>query len=634
MRKALFLLVLAKIPFLLFAQSDSETLLQTARDLSVLFPEDNVALLKASSTFDFFIDSKSETLQVSHMETESYLALRSNASFVKRIYTNDNSFIENYTLLSEKGKRYDHSKYCGHYQSDDIFYSDAQVCAYKFYFNVQGRPVDFSAKTVYTDTKYLTYVFFHDEIPTLAKEIKFTIPGWADVELVEINFAGFEIKKEVTKGESTTYTYTINNIKALPKDENAPGYLHYLPHILILTKSYSYKANKINVLSSTDDLYAWYYSLTSQINHNQDELKEKVKEITTGLNTDKEKIEAIYYWVQDNIKYIAFENGLAGFKPEDASKVYFNRYGDCKGMANLAKEMLLIAGFDARLTWVGTSQIPYTYDIPTLAVDNHMICTVFSKGEQYILDPTEKHNPLGHEAERIQGKQILIENGSSYIIDTVREASIEAYLNESHWVFNVKDGMLMGTGKTAVNGEYKKNILNVLGSLSQQDKDKFLTAVIAGGGNPDNFKVTKYSELSRKNPLTIEYNYTLSNNINSFNDELYLTLDFSEEYKDVLLEKDRTIPFYFGEKGFDRILGEIAIPAGYALNYLPASFHFKNDYFSFDLRYEMQKDKILYSKEIKILRNTLPVSQFENWNAAISEVSKFYNDQIILKADE
>lgn len=80
-----------------------------------------------------------------------------------------------------------------------------------------------------------------------------------------------------------------------------------------------------------------------------------------------EKIEAVFYWVQDNIRYIAFENGIMGFKPEAASKVYQNRYGDCKGMANLLKEMLKICGYDARLTWIGTNDIPYDYKTASLA---------------------------------------------------------------------------------------------------------------------------------------------------------------------------------------------------------------------------------------------------------------------------
>ena len=65
----------------------------------------------------------------------------------------------------------------------------------------------------------------------------------------------------------------------------------------------------------------------------------------------------MFYWVQDNIRYIAFENGIMGFKPDAAQNVLNKKYGDCKGKANLLKEMLKLAGYDARLTWIGTSDL-------------------------------------------------------------------------------------------------------------------------------------------------------------------------------------------------------------------------------------------------------------------------------------
>lgn len=631
-RFSLFLLLL--LSFQAQAQKIDEELLGKAKKLNVIYPDAAVAALSSKSVYDYFIDKKSGVLNASHEENLRYLALRSNTSFVKRNYYNDKSSIENYALKSDRGKNYVHDKACGHYQSGDIFYSDAMICAYRFIMGLQGQGVDFESKTVYTDPRYLTKVFFHDEIPVIQREIVIRVPNWAEVEPVEMNFEGYDIKKSVTQGEVTTYTYRISDIDALSDDDHAPGSLLYLPHILLLTKSYEYNNSRVPVLASTDDLYGWYYTLTSQLGHNTAGIAEKVKELTAGLSTDKERIEAIYYWVQDNIKYIAFENGLAAFKPEEADKVFYNRYGDCKGMANLTKTMLKLAGYDARLTWIGTNQIPYTYDIPSLAVDNHMICTVYMQGKQYILDPTEKYNPLGQHAERIQGKQILIENGAEYRIDTVAVERIESYLNESRLTFNVADNQLAGTGLSNINGEYKKDLFNYIHALSKEDVDKFLKAVVSGSSNPDNFNISKYSELDRNAPLTISYDIKLDNHINTFDDEMYLDLDFKKEFKDLKLEDDRDIPYDFGRKSFNRTVAEITLPKGYKINYLPKPYHVRNDYYEFDMKYEMVKGKIIYTKEIKLLQNTLPVSAFGEWNATVNSINKFYNDQIILKADD
>lgn len=139
-------------------------------------------------------------------------------------------------------------------------------------------------------------------------------------------------------------------------------------------------------------------------------MKAKADEITQGKSTAIEKVKAIYYWVQDNVRYIAFEDGLAGFKPEKAQEVLRRKYGDCKGMANLTKELLKASGFDSRLCWIGTHHIAYDYSTPSLAVDNHMICAVVLNGRRYFLDATEKYIPLNEYAERIQARQVLIED--------------------------------------------------------------------------------------------------------------------------------------------------------------------------------------------------------------------------------
>ena len=42
-------------------------------------------------------------------------------------------------------------------------------------------------------------------------------------------------------------------------------------------------------------------------------IKAKAEEITKGTTGDLDKVRKIFYWMHDNIRYIAFEDGIAGF---------------------------------------------------------------------------------------------------------------------------------------------------------------------------------------------------------------------------------------------------------------------------------------------------------------------------------
>ena len=75
--------------------------------------------------------------------------------------------------------------------------------------------------------------------------------------------------------------------------------------------------------------------------------------------TDEAKARRIYKWVQQNIKYVAFEDGMEGFIPRDASLVCSRRYGDCKDMASILTKMLQYSGVEACFVWIGTRSLPY-----------------------------------------------------------------------------------------------------------------------------------------------------------------------------------------------------------------------------------------------------------------------------------
>ncbi|NOS92695.1 MAG: transglutaminase domain-containing protein [Cyclobacteriaceae bacterium] len=625
-------IVLSFLTLNCYGQKISEVAVQEAAGLKKMFDKDEIAAVRSVVSYEYFI-TPAGYLQAREKNKNQYITLKPNSTLVLRNYSNNHVSIESYSIKTEKDRSQPHDKYCGSSVSDDIFYSDGQMCAYRTNLNQVGQGVNYESSILYKDPKYVTQVFFHEETPSKWREMSFVVPNGVDLEFVERNFANYKIEKKVTpSAKGKVYTYTIQNLEAMPKEENQPGYLHFIPHVLILCKSYqSPKGERVAVLSSTQDLYKWYASLTAQLNTNYDAIKPMVQDLTKNLKTDEEKIRAIYYWVQDNIKYIAFEDGIAAFKPEDASEVFYKRYGDCKGMANLTKAMLTIAGYDARLTWIGTNKIPYTYNLPTLAVDNHMICTVMLKDKQLILDATEKQNAMGEHAERIQGKEILIENGANYVLSKVPEEPIDLYLEDAIWQFSITDNVLKGTGVTSLNGETKKNILYYWSTMKIDDRVNFMKRYLSGKANPDEFDKPVVSGLKRDSVMTIRCGVSLNNQLYKNNQELYVDLDFEDDFANSQLKKDRKVPYKFSSRSNKKVRMELTIPTGYQLSYLPEPLTIKNSHYEFDMSYQLVGNKIIYTRQIKILKNTLPTSEFEKWNSTIQEVKGFYNNQITLK---
>src|SRR4029078_9703939 len=289
--------------------------------------------------------------------------------------------------------------------------------------------------------------------------------------------------------------------------------------------------------------------------------------------TDIEKVESIFYWVQDNVRYIAFENGIIGFKPDAAQNVFKNKYGDCKGKANLLKEMLKLAGFDARLTWIGTSDLPYDYTLPSLCVDNHMICTVLLNGKKYFLDGTEEHIALNDYAQRIQGKQVLIEDGKNFILEKIPEFSAQRNKESKTTKMTITEDKLTGTSTIEYNGESKIMVQSIFSSIRKDNKNDALSSWIKNGdANVDVSNIKNPDFTDRQKPLQLTFDFKANNQITRTGNELYVIVGGDKDFSNYELPADRGNDYEFDQKYYYPVQPELAIPAGYKVDYLPGAF--------------------------------------------------------------
>lgn len=152
----------------------------------------------------------------------------------------------------------------------------------------------------------------------------FVIPSWLQLDLKAINFEGYEITKTEKQGENANQivTFTATNVPSRMDESHTPGPSYLYPNILILPKSFENEGQKTVLFNDTSDLYSWYRSLASELENDNSAFRNTVAQLTAGTTSEEEKIRNIYYWIQDNIRYIAFEDGIAGFKPDEASNVY------------------------------------------------------------------------------------------------------------------------------------------------------------------------------------------------------------------------------------------------------------------------------------------------------------------------
>lgn len=604
-----------------------------AKSLKVVYPDDDVVLINSNDYIEFDINKDNQQVIVNHKVDQNLMNISSRADIQTYDMYNSESNVEYFIIKYRNDKEAPFSPKYESYTSNDLFHNDTKVVYTNLDFPVQGYQYALSSKKKYEDIKYFTSIYFPDDYPTLKRTITFVVPDWLELELKEMNFDGFDIEKTEVydeKNKTRTISFTVSNLDAHYDDKMAPGPSFIYPHILVLAKSFTYKKERHTLFKNTKDLYAWYKSLVDDMTDEPFQFQGKVSELTSNTSSDEEKIKNIYYWVQDNIRYIAFEDGIAGFKPDDSQNVYNKRYGDCKGMANLIKQMLILAGFDARLTWIGTNHIAYDYSTPSLSVDNHMICTVIKDGKKIFLDGTEKYNPFGEYAERIQGKQALIENGDDYILEQIPVANSAD--NQSHFIYNAKieNDEIVGDAHITYKGESKASFLYNYNNLMTNKKGEALNYYLNNGDhniivadiNPSDFN-------DRENDLNLDYHLILKNTISSFDGTIYLDLDKDREFATYNLE-DRKTDLVFNFKKHLESEINLEIPEGYTIEHLPEAIDEENEDFKIHLSYNLNNNILEYKKLFIIKNAKIKKATFEHWNKTIERLKSTYNEQLIL----
>lgn len=595
--------------------------------------DNNIVIKNKTEKYAFMYGAGEGSVLISEQSNTVFRCdgFRTEFSFVE-FYDEQSSVTDLSVFIEGKKAKYLKPSF-DYYSVDNIFYSDARVCNVRVPLEKKGAETEVQVSKTINDPRYFTTIYFPEAHKIEHKQIVIEVPAWMHLDIKEMNFEGYRIDKQVEKKENaTTYTYNIQQMAARKNEPNSPGPSYIYPHLLMLCHSAETKAGRITYFNTVADQYAWYRHLVKQIGNDPVSIKQKAAEITNNLKNDTAKIKAVYKYVQDNIRYIAFEDGMAGFRPEKAQDVLSKKYGDCKGMANLTKELLQGAGFDARLCWIGTNHIAYDYSTPSLSVDNHMICAVKYKGRFYFLDATETYMGFDKYAERIQGRQVLIEDGDKFILERIPTLTPSQNISSEKRLLTIDGNDLAGPVFYRLSGESKESLLFKIHGLKKDKLSTSLQSYLSDNNSKYTITQLQTSDLNdRNNELSIDYKLNYKDAVSGFGDELYVDMDFRKEMEDAAINTDkRTQDVIFPYKQHLISETELTIPPGYKINELPAGLNIDDAGYSFSINYKASAEKLVYRKEIIIKHTLLKKTDFNKWNSNIQQLRKCYNEQVTL----
>jgi Domain of Unknown Function with PDB structure (DUF3857)/Transglutaminase-like superfamily len=519
-----------------------------------------------------------------------------------------------------------------------IFYSDQESKNFTFPAVKAGAEIHLEYKEIVKDPRFLGLFRFGTFVPTESTKLSIEFPKNVSIGYIDFNTQDYPIDfKEEIKGNNKTYTWSVNNMKGFQGEAQSESVLYYLPHIILYIKNYEDKGKTNNVLNDVSDLYQWYSTLVDSIDENNLEKVHTIAEdITKSLSTKQEKAEAIFNWVQNNITYVAFEDGLGGFIPRSASSVCDKRYGDCKDMANLLYEMLNHIGIESYRTWIGTRDRPYSYwEVPTPMVDNHMITTVIIQNDTIFLDATDSYVPYGMPSAFTQTKEALLGiDKDSFKVIKVPVQDMNKSVSEVNSIITIENNLVKVDETRFLTGYEKVEFISDY-TYKKGDKteEEYLNTTLALGNNKTNYiNITKDNFDNKNTPLVLKYNLNIDSYAKSVANKTFINLDIDRTLSQSKIDiEDRKFSKKIDHKFKKKFVTTFIIPEGYKAGYIPEELTYDNEKFGFKISYSKEGNIITQHKLIYV--NTLSVdnSEFESWNDFIQSLTRAYKKSITIE---
>ena len=500
----------------------------------------------------------------------------------------------------------------------------------------QGAVSTLKYQETIKDPYMMPSFIFGNYLPIQNAEFSVTFPS--NIKVTFKKFGDFSniVFTESKSKNKTTYTWKASNLKDIPYESKSLNIRYLTPSVQLFIENYTIDNKTIEVLSDERKLFNYYASLVRNLNASPDKALIHLTDSLTNGKSDLEKIKTVYYWVQDYVKYIAFEDGMGGFIPREASQVFSKRYGDCKDMASLITTMLKIANVkDVHLGWIGTRDIPFKYaENPSLSVDNHMIALAKVDNQWVFLDATDDRIDYGLPTSHIQGKQCMIKlTDTEYqIIDVpVVKSNINARKDKTK--IKIEGNNLVGIGKTTLDGLWKTEVKYYLSNYSEKEKQDYTEALFKVGNNKCKVGPVTINNLKDREKLVgFDYSFQVPDFVKKIDNELYFNPHiYTHMTADNLMQKSRKNDFVNDYAWKEESEVEIEVPENHELVYLPESSNYAGANFGYALSYEQKSGKIILKQITYLNTLVLKKSEFEEWNKMINKITTVHNELIGFK---
>ena len=241
--------------------------------------------------------------------------------------------------------------------------------------------------------------FFQTFEPILHSRYKVIVPKGMEMRYRLLNPLGSatQVPEIYIEDGKKTYLWEYHDIPQIFLEDSMPPLEEIASYVMVTN------------MGRWEEFFLWWRNEIKDKTAPNDEIKIKVTELTKDLISEEEKMEALFNYVNQDIRYVSINLGKSGYVPESAKEVFENKYGDCKDKSTLLISMLMAAGISANYVLIPThDRGNLIKDFPYPDQFNHCIVAVKKKDRYKFIDPTSEGYHISYLREDDQNRGVLI----------------------------------------------------------------------------------------------------------------------------------------------------------------------------------------------------------------------------------
>ena len=360
----------------------------------------------------------------------------------------------------------------------------------------------------------------------------------------------------------------------------------------------------------------------------RDFLLEDVKKLLTNVESQKERLNIIFKFVQNKMNWNE-ENDY--YTQKGVKKAYTDQTGNVAEINFILISMLKLAGIDANPVLVSTTQngIPV---YPTRTGFNYVVAAAQIEDKQILLDATHKFTSPGILPLNVLNwkGRLIKDDGTSAEIDLVPSTMSKEYSSLMVKIDNL--------GK--IEGKIR---------IQRTDYDAYLFRVENANKNQENYlekleeqfgdsKISNYTIDNKKTniqePVLETFSLNADNRVEIIGGKMFINpLLFFTRSKNPFTQEIRQMPVYFGYPTQEKFNLNIEIPEGYEIESLPTpvkiSSENKEIVYMLNTSGEGNKIRIISTKEIN--NSIFAADQYNGLKDLFQKMIASQNEKIVLK---